>query len=116
MFRLHLYHLSIFLSIDSLTTSWKSISQILCLDSRCAIPCDRDVPCVFTPIVFCTCCVEWKIYISFCHTVEDVVCGVRGPTTQQTDSRLQTKIVIINPLTDDDVVVVVDTVSMNKES
>ena len=109
MFRLHLYHLSIFLS-----TSWKSISQILCLDSRCAIPCDRDVPCVFTPIVFCTCCVEWKIYISVCHTVEDVVCGVRGPTTQQIDSRLQTKIVI-NPLKDDDVVVV-NTVSMNKES
>jgi hypothetical protein len=59
--------------------------------------------------------VEWKIYISVCHTVEDVVCGVRGPTTQQTDSRLQTKIVM-NPLTDDVDVVVDDTVSMNKES
>jgi len=49
--------------------------------------------------------VDWRIYLSICQTVDDVVCGVRGPTTQHMDSRLQTKIVI-NPLDE----------SMNKES
>lgn len=38
------------------TTCCKQINQCCCLDSRCAFPCDDDVPCVCTLFPFFICC------------------------------------------------------------
>eukprot|EP01033_Poteriospumella_lacustris_P008415 gene8415-gene9163 len=40
------------------TTIIKSISQCMFLDTRCAIPCDKEIPFICMPLPFCTCCVN----------------------------------------------------------
>jgi len=50
-------------------TCCKGISQLFCFENRRALPCDADVPCAFTPIPFCTCCVKWRCFPSCCPTL-----------------------------------------------
>jgi hypothetical protein len=51
------------------TTCSKVTSQLCCLDTRCAFPCDKDVPCLCMPLPFCTCCVNFQCNISCCKSV-----------------------------------------------
>jgi hypothetical protein len=51
------------------TTFIKSISQCMLFDSRCAIPCDSEVPCICMMLPFCTCCVNCKPRCECCATV-----------------------------------------------
>lgn len=56
-----------------LTNSCKGISQRLCFDRRFACPCDDDVPCVYSMIPFCTCCVNGECNVTCCATINDVL-------------------------------------------
>ena len=49
------------------------ISQTWCCDRRAALPCDSDVPCVYTYLPFCTCCVNGSCNIACCATINQVL-------------------------------------------
>ena len=53
--------------------SCKMIDQFCCLDHRCALPCDEEVPCVFGLCYFCTCCVNWNFLLNCCGTIDQIV-------------------------------------------
>ena len=53
-------------------TCCKSILQLYCIDNRCAIPCDDEVPCVFIPLPFLSLCANWAIHVDCCATVKDL--------------------------------------------
>ena len=74
--------------------SCKCIAENCFLDTRCACPCDDEVPCVVTFIPFCTFCVQGKIYISFFQTINDLVIAVGGNTTTLSFANNQTIITL----------------------
>ena len=39
---------------------------------RCACPTDHDVPCVFTPIPYCTLCAKGRCFVSCCSKLQDL--------------------------------------------
>lgn len=47
------------------TTCIKGTSQVCCADTRCALPCDEDVPCIFN-VCFITCCYKFKCVPKVC--------------------------------------------------
>ena len=53
--------------------SCKGVNQRCCCDSRCAFPCDEDVPCVYSLLPFCTCCVNGECNVACCATINDVL-------------------------------------------
>lgn len=53
-------------------TCLKSTFQLFCLDHRCAIPCDNEVPCVFMPLPFLTLCSHWAFNFACCATLADM--------------------------------------------
>ena len=48
------------------TTCCKGTSQFCCYDTRCAFPCDHDVPCVLASCCI-VCCYNSKPQCGFCH-------------------------------------------------
>lgn len=54
------------------TTCCKGIFQNCCLDTRTAFPCDNDVPCLWTALPFCTCCVNFGCKCMCCATIEQM--------------------------------------------
>lgn len=54
------------------TTCCKSITQCFCIDNRCAIPCDDEVPCLCMPLPFCTLCAKFGCHIGCCETMAQV--------------------------------------------
>jgi len=59
--------------VFSFFNSAKSISQCFCIDNRCALPCDEEVPCVYGLCCFCTVCVDWTFVLSCCSTINQLV-------------------------------------------
>ena len=49
-------------------TSAKAVTVCLCVDSRCALPCDEDVPCVYSYLPFCTICIKGRLRLACCQT------------------------------------------------
>lgn len=50
----------------------KSESQMCCRDSRCAFPCDDDVPCLCS-YLFLTCCVNFKPHFACFSSLKDII-------------------------------------------
>lgn len=50
----------------------KTMSQYCCCYSMAALPCDSDVPCVFTMLPFCTLITNLKPHINCCGTLAQV--------------------------------------------
>lgn len=55
------------------STCIKGVNQCCCFDSRCAFPCDKDVPCIVSLLPFCTCCVNWGFKITWCMKIGDML-------------------------------------------
>ena len=53
------------------TTCCGGMAQIFCFDSRCAFPCDKDVPCMVT-YCFLTCCYNWNCNCACCKKLKDI--------------------------------------------
>eukprot|EP01040_Poterioochromonas_malhamensis_P018646 gene18646-21828_t len=58
--------------IVSPTTCCKSILQVFCLDNRCAIPCDSEVPCICLPLPFCSLCANWALRVECCASIGEL--------------------------------------------
>eukprot|EP01032_Pedospumella_encystans_P025312 gene25312-28614_t len=51
-------------------TCAKLIGQFFCIDQRCALPCDEEVPCLITYLPFCTCsCINGGFNVRCCETI-----------------------------------------------
>mmetsp|Transcript_45867 Transcript_45867/g.106623 ORF Transcript_45867/g.106623 Transcript_45867/m.106623 type:complete len:151 (+) Transcript_45867:97-549(+) len=46
-------------------------SQFCCVESRCAFPCTKQVPCIFTFLPFCVCCANYSFKIACCSKVKN---------------------------------------------
>lgn len=55
------------------STFCKGWTQCFCLDSRCAIPCDQDVPCICMPLPCITVCVNFSPKCGFCATLQELL-------------------------------------------
>eukprot|EP01033_Poteriospumella_lacustris_P014047 gene14047-10039_t len=53
-------------------TCIKQKSQRCCIDYSCAFPCDDDVPCLWMPLPFCTCCVNGACYCACAQSLEQL--------------------------------------------
>eukprot|EP00931_Biecheleriopsis_adriatica_P027319 TRINITY_DN16454_c0_g1_i2.p1 TRINITY_DN16454_c0_g1~~TRINITY_DN16454_c0_g1_i2.p1 ORF type:complete len:153 (+),score=26.48 TRINITY_DN16454_c0_g1_i2:99-557(+) len=42
-----------------------------CIDERCAMPCNEDVPCLCT-FLGLTCCYKWKCHVACCHKISQM--------------------------------------------
>jgi len=51
-------------------TCCEGVQQTFCLDSRCAFPCNKDVPCLLN-VCFLTCCYNWACMCKCCAKVKD---------------------------------------------
>jgi hypothetical protein len=58
--------------------SFKGNDQCGCCDCRRAFPCDEDVPCMFSPICFCTLCVNGSVKCNCGRTLAELK-GERNP-------------------------------------
>jgi hypothetical protein len=58
--------------------SCKSVHRCNFCDSRCAFPCDDDVPCIWSGCCFCTCCVNFTCKVTCCATINELL-GARHP-------------------------------------
>jgi hypothetical protein len=54
------------------TTCVKQVNQCCCCDSRVAFPCDEEVPCIYMPMPFCTCCVCGSCVVGCCQNLETI--------------------------------------------
>lgn len=50
-------------------TCIKGVSRCFCCDSRCAFPCDDEVPCMLN-VCFINCCYNWKCKFAACATIK----------------------------------------------
>jgi hypothetical protein len=57
------------------TTCIKTMNQCLCIDSRCALPCDSEVPFLCMCLPFCTCCVNGDIRCECCQPLSTLLGG-----------------------------------------
>lgn len=55
------------------STCCKGWAQCFCLDNRCALPCDSEVPCVFMPLPCVTMCVNYGFKCAVCATMADIM-------------------------------------------
>lgn len=53
----------------------EAVVQTCCLDSRCALPCTEDVPCICTILPFCTCLANYAVKVDCCKQVHDLIDG-----------------------------------------
>lgn len=53
------------------TTCLKGLNQSFCFDSRCAFPCDEEVPCLLT-VCFITCVHNYKVHFGFFETMSQI--------------------------------------------
>lgn len=58
--------------------SCKLVSHTFFWDRRMALPCDDDVPCVYTYFPCCTCCVNGQCSLACCTTINQVTIRNRG--------------------------------------
>mmetsp|Transcript_4050 Transcript_4050/g.6424 ORF Transcript_4050/g.6424 Transcript_4050/m.6424 type:complete len:300 (+) Transcript_4050:84-983(+) len=77
-------------------TCCKGVSQVCCLDSRYAFPCDDEVPCIWTPCIFCTCCVQGKCQLACCTTIDELV-GQRNPALMNNQTSSSGGTVVAQP-------------------
>ena len=47
--------------------------QCFCLDSRCAFPCTKEMPCIFSLLPFCVCGADWKMQPGCCKKIKDII-------------------------------------------
>jgi hypothetical protein len=47
--------------------------QFCCLDSRCALPCTKEVPCICTGLPGCVCCVNYKMQFGCCKKWNELI-------------------------------------------
>lgn len=80
---------------DSIKTCVKCMDQVCCIDNRCALPCDNEVPCLYTCFPCCTCCVDWQFKIACCNTVGQLTGRSNAPAVQQ-QQQVVNQVVIIN--------------------
>lgn len=66
----HTWHLWI---VCIVVCSCKSIIHCCCIDRRCAIPCDADVPCMLTCLPFCVCCVNGNFTVACGQTLNQLL-------------------------------------------
>lgn len=59
--------------LEDLKTCWKGHAQCCCADSRCAVPCDADVPCVLYGLPCCSLCIEYKCDMRCCPSVGNIL-------------------------------------------
>jgi hypothetical protein len=53
-------------------TCMKGTSQSFCFDSRFALPCDDDVPCLFTLLPFCVAASFYECNVACCTKIKDL--------------------------------------------
>lgn len=51
-------------------TCFRVMGQCCCYDIRCALPCEAEVPCMFT-MCFMTCFYDYGCNCAFCNRVDD---------------------------------------------
>ena len=62
------------------STCCKSTSQSWCIDSRCALPADEEVPCIFTFLPGCICMAFSVANFGCCQAIKDLK-GFTPPTS-----------------------------------
>jgi hypothetical protein len=73
-----------FITCGAVRTCLKTETQLFCCDNRCALPCDNEVPCMYT-MCFITCCVNWECKPAFCKSVGEITGqSFSGPNGQAT--------------------------------
>jgi hypothetical protein len=54
-------------------TCMKTINQCLFLDSRCAFPCDKEVPIICMLLPFCSICANFGMKCACCASINTLV-------------------------------------------
>ena len=87
--------------------STKNFNRCCCCDNRCAFPCDKEVPCVFTVLPGCVLCVNGQCAMACCEKLEklkiDHVAGYvpnppAGAATAATRQPMQGQTVTAQPM------------------
>ena len=47
--------------------------QCFCLDTRCAVPCIKEMPCICTGVPFCVCCVNYQLKPACCKKWKELL-------------------------------------------
>ena len=53
------------------TTCISGKAQVFCLDNRCALPCNEDIPCIMNACGL-NCCIDWGMSFGCCKKVIDL--------------------------------------------
>lgn len=59
-------------------TCIKGFDQFFCLESRCALPCDEEVPCMIS-FCFLTCFYDFKFHFAVFKSIGEIDAEVNGP-------------------------------------
>mmetsp|Transcript_14428 Transcript_14428/g.23664 ORF Transcript_14428/g.23664 Transcript_14428/m.23664 type:complete len:162 (-) Transcript_14428:276-761(-) len=70
-------------SIVNITRCCSVQEQVFCLDNRCSIPTNADIPCICTCLPFCTCCADWKLAVHCCKKIGDMDLDLVEPELKQ---------------------------------
>ncbi len=86
--------------IVPISTCCKSVDQCFCLDSRCAFPCDDDVPCICGSC-FITCCYKFQCKCACCQSIGQIDPEIQNQATivqhiyiQQAPTQTATPVVV----------------------